>query len=430
MLTYPWTGRERWVKGMRHRTAWMAGCALACALLVPASQAEAARHARLDDGFGSHGTVVAAVGTGDAAATAVTLQPGGEIVVAGYASMGGDDDFAIARYRADGTPDSTFGTDGVVLTDVGGADRAAAVALQADGKIVAAGSSDNAVAVVRYRPDGSPDPSFGSHGLVRTSFGGPESAEAVAVQPDGKIVVVGWVTTRQQGDMAMARYLPNGDLDANFSRDGKLTVNLSSGDYLSAIALQRDGRIVAAGASGDGATQFAVVRLRRTGTLDKAFGAGTGVVVTPFPVPAAWANAVVLQPDGMLSVAGFAYDGTVFNVALARYTPTGELDAGFGTGGEVMATLGAGDATAQSMALQPDGRIVVAGGLADDFVVARFTTDGSLDPTFGSQGSVSTDLGGLDQAAGLVLQPDGRIVVSGFSGDDTRVSFALARYLA
>ena len=140
---------------------------------------------------------------------------------------------------------------------------------------MAVGSSDNDVALVRYQADGSPDPGFGSHGVVLTSFGGPESAEAVAVQPDGKIVVAGWVTTRQQGDMALARYLPNGNLDPNFSRDGKATVNLSPNDYLSAIGLQRDGRIVAAGASGDGATQFAVVRLRRTGTLDKAFGAGT-----------------------------------------------------------------------------------------------------------------------------------------------------------
>ncbi len=243
--------------------------------------------------------------------------------------------------------------------------------------------------MVRYQADGSPDPSFGSHGVVRTNFGGPESAEAVAVQPDGKIDVAGWVTTRQQGDMAMARYLPSGDLDPNFSRDGKITVNLSSDDYLSAIAVQRDGRIVAAGASGEGATQFAVVRLRRTGTFDKAFGAGTGIVVTPFPGPASWANAIVIQPDGMLSVAGFAYDGTRFRAALARYTPAGELDAGFGTGGEVTAKLGAGDATVQSIALQPDGRIVVAGGLADDFAVARFTTDGTLDPTFGSNGSVT-----------------------------------------
>lgn len=415
---------------MRHRAAWIAGCALACALLVPASQAEAAHPGRLDRTFGSHGTVVAALGTGDAAATAVALQPDGEIVVAGFASTGGEDDFAVARYRADGTPDPAFGSGGVVLTDVGGADRAEAIALQADGKIVAAGSADNDVAVVRYQADGSPDPSFGSHGVVRTSFGGPESAEALAVQPDGKIVVAGWVTTRQQGDMAVARYLPNGDLDPNFSRDGKLTVNLSSGDYLSAIALQGDGRIVAAGAAGNGATQFAVVRLRRTGTLDKAFGAGTGIVVTPFPGLASWANAVVLQPDGMLSVAGFAYDGTRFRAALARYTPAGELDAGFGTGGEVTAKLGAGDATAQSIALQPDGRIVVAGGLADDFAVARFTPAGSLDPTFGSNGSVRTDFGEVDQAAGLVLQPDGRIVVAGFSGDDSRLDFALARYLA
>ena len=151
--------------------------------------------------------------------------------------------------------------------------------------------------------------------------------------------------------------------------------------------------------------------------------------MTPFPAGLV-ANAVVVQPDGMLSVAGFAYDGTAFSMALARYTPTGALDAGFGSGGEVTATLGTGDATAQSMALQPDGRIVVAGGWGMTSPSPGSPPRGALDSTFDSKGWVSTDLGGLDQAAGLVLQPDGRIVVAGFSGDDIRVSFALARYLA
>jgi uncharacterized delta-60 repeat protein len=252
----------------------------------------------------------------------------------------------------------------------------------------------------------------------------------VAVQPDGRIVIAGWLTRRSQGDMAMARYLPTGDLDASFSQDGMYTLDLSSSDYLSAIALQPDGRIVAAGASGEAATQFAVIRLRPAGTLDKTFGVGTGVVVTPFPVPASWGNAVVIQPDGMICVAGFAYNGKRYRAALARHTASGAFDGGFGAGGEVMVKFGAGDATVQSMALQPDGKIVVAGGLADDFTVARFASDGSLDPSFGSNGSAHSDLGGMDQAQAIALQPDGRIVVAGFSGDETRLSLALARYLA
>jgi uncharacterized delta-60 repeat protein len=410
------------------RGVWIAAT-IACFVLLPGIPARATHPGKLDQSFGSGGRVVTPVGGGDAAASAIALQPDGKIVVAGYGSNGTDDDSAVARYLSDGTLDPSFGDGGIALTDLGGADRAEAVALQPDGDIVAAGFSDNSVAVVRYTTDGNPDATFGDHGVARTTLGGPESAEAVAIQQDGRILVAGWLTRQRQADMVMVRYTAHGVLDPTFSRAGVYTLNLSPNDFLSALAVQADGRIVAAGASGEAGTQFAVIRLRRSGILDKAFGAGTGIVVTPFPGTASWGNAMVLQPDGMICVAGFAYDGVHYRAALARYSPAGAPDPAFGAGGKVIAKLGPGDATVQSMALQPDGRIVVAGGLAEDFVVARFTSDGNLDPTFASRGSARTDLGSNDQSAAVALQPDGRVVLAGFSGDEDRIDLALARYL-
>jgi uncharacterized delta-60 repeat protein len=408
---------------------WIAATVVV-ALILPATPATAAHPGRLDRTFGSGGTIVMPVGAGDAAAEAMVLDGEGRIVVGGYASNGIDDDMVVARYLTDGTPDPSFGSGGVVQADLGGADRAEALAIQADGDIVAAGFTGNEVAVVRFSPDGGIDRRFGGRGLALADFGGPESAEGVAVQPNGKIVVAGWVTSRQQGDMAVARFRPNGDLDRNFNGDGMYVRNLSSHDSLSAVAVQADGRIVAAGASGETSTQFAVLRLRRTGVPDKRFGDGTGVTVTPFPAAVSWGNALAVQPDGRICVGGFAFDGRHYRAALARYLPSGALDPGFGDAGLVVGKLGAGDATIQSLALQADGPIVAAGGKADDVAVARLTSEGLFDASFGSRGSASTDLGGLDGGTAVALQPDGRILVAGFSEREDVLAFALARYLA
>jgi uncharacterized delta-60 repeat protein len=397
-------------------------------MLFSATSASAATAGRLDRSFGLHGTVVTPIGTGDAAASGVAVQSNGRIVVAGFASNGSDDDFAVTRYGTDGTLDPSFGAGGIALTDLGSADRAEAVALQPDGRIVAAGFSDNDIAVVRYRTDGTPDPTFGTGGVARIGFGGLASAESVAVQSDGKIVAAGWVITRRQSDLAVARTTPSGAPDATFSGDGKLTMDLGSSDYVSALAIQTDCKLVVAGASGEDGTQFALARILPTGIPDHTFGPGTGFVVSPFPVPASWGNAVALEPDGSICVGGFADDGTRSRIALARYSSSGELDVTFGGGGEVMTRLGAAGAGAQSILLLADGKLLVAGNRGDDFLLARYTSAGVLDPSFGRHGRVFTDLGALDQAEAAALQPDGRVVLAGFTGDDSRISFALARY--
>jgi uncharacterized delta-60 repeat protein len=222
----------------------------------------------LDTSFGSTGKVLTVFFDGSAA-SAVAIQSDGKIVVAGS---------ALVRYNADGTLDTTFGDQGKVTTFCCGA-----LAIQPDGKIVGAGVSGVSpgnvdFALVRYLPNGTLDTTFSGDGTVTTDFGNGrlDGAWAIVLQPDGKIVVVG--ASRVEGDsasedVALARYLPNGSLDATFSGDGKVLTDLGSGegDVATAVALQPDGKIVVAGFTHRG--DFALARYLSNGTLDTTFRA-------------------------------------------------------------------------------------------------------------------------------------------------------------
>ena len=233
----------------------------------------------LDGGFGAEGKVSLAAGR---AAFAVARQSDGKILAAGDS----DGKFALARLNADGTPDLSFDGDGRLVTDVGPfGGGAGAMALQPDGKIVAAGFSIPNFALVRYNPDGSLDPAFGAGGKVTTDFGGFDSAVAVAVQPDGKIVAAGLRRPFVGGaaDVALARYEPDGSLDATFGGGGKVTTALPEGsDGLAAdIAVQPDGKLVVVGMSqaAGAAADFLVARYDPAGDLDESFGV-RGIVIT------------------------------------------------------------------------------------------------------------------------------------------------------
>ena len=196
-------------------------------------------------------------------ALALVLQPDGKIVVAGRTNKpapNGNFDFALARYEAAGTLDLTFGTLGLVTTDFGGSvDRAFAMALQPDGKLVVVGDSDANFALARYNADGSLDAGFGAGGKAITSFGGIDQASAVILQPDGKIVVAGQTDTGISIDFALARYNSDGSLDGAFGSGGRITTNFTgtSDDLGAAVALQSDGKIVVGGTSND---NFALAR--------------------------------------------------------------------------------------------------------------------------------------------------------------------------
>ena len=244
----------------------------------------------------------------------------------------------------------------------------------------------------------------------------------MAVQPDGRIVVAG--ATANDGDFAVARYLADGTLDPSFGRGGLVTTDVDDGaDTAHAVLVQPDGAIVVAGTAqlGDGGINaFALVRYLPDGDRDASFGED-GVVVTTFgPFDEAWA--LVREPDGRLVAAGSSFTGEAFEFALARYAADGSLDATFGDGGKVTTTVG----SARTVARQSDGRYVVAGdGIVDGtpaFVIARYTTDGALDPGFGN-GGVAATAGG--RAVALAIQPDGNLLVAGTTITD---AFAVARY--
>ncbi|MEW6472313.1 MAG: delta-60 repeat domain-containing protein [Actinomycetota bacterium] len=374
---------------------------------------------------------------------------------------------------APGDPDRTFGRDGTLTTDFdGGTDQARAVVVQSDGKVVAAGAGSISTAkrvggegglggrggaqfaLARYGPDGSLDPTFGGDGKVTTDIAGDDAqALAVVLQPDGNIVAAGGAVVDGYGEFALARYLPDGALDPTFAGDGTLTTDLPGVDARAfALAVQPDGKLVAAGYSYEGgdSIQFALARYLPDGVLDPDFGRG-GIVITDFAGGTDQARALVVQPDGKLVAAGFALEKGSFQFALARYQPDGRLDTGFGGDGTVTTDFSGGDDQAFGIGLQPDGRLVAAGGALvgrkplsglpataltppdeaphGEFAVARYLPDGTLDTSFDGDGRQTTRFGGPASAAALLLEPAGEIVTVGFAAEGDRFQFALARYL-
>lgn len=343
-----------------------------------------------------------------------------------------------ALHAAPGDSDMTFNGDGIVTTDIAGLeDDGIALAVQEDGKILVAGGatigSDVDMAVLRYNADGSLDSEFDGDGIALTSFGLLDIALAMALQDDGRIVVSGG--TLDTGRTVLARYDPDGSLDASFDGDGKAITDVVGGvtDAGAAIALQTDGKIVVAGGSA-GAEGAFVVRYNVDGGLDNTFD-GDGIALTDLGTDDLDWTEVAIQPDGKILVAGEMHSGD-YDFAFGRFEPDGGLDASFNAGGATpgllfidFAEAGENDGAA-GMALLPDGKIQAVGytGNTDfDMALIRLNSDGSLDSTFGGDGKVSTDLGDLiDVGRGLARQADGKIVVVGASGDD----FALARYNA
>ena len=373
----------------------------------------------LDPTFGNGGRVIGDFFDPLNVALGMAIQADGKIVVVGEGANSNTWDFAVVRYNTDGSLDTSFGGTGIVLTPVGNShDLATSVAIQADGKIVVAGGTGSSLAVVRYNPNGTLDTSFNGTGKVITSAS--SGAGDLAIQSDGKIVVA--------GGNALIRYNTNGSLDTSFNGTG-IVITQSSG-IASSVAIQSDGKIVAAGGSQN---SFAVVRYNTDGLLDTSFN-GTGIVTTPVGNSGSGAEELAIQPDGKIVAAGYAV-GANLDFAFVRYNPNGSLDTTFGGTGKVVTPVGDSVDYANSLAIQADGKIVAAGyssnNSGSDFAVARLNPNGSLDTSFGGTGKVITQMtNGNDFASSVAIQPDGKIVVAG-SVDylSDFYAFALVRYL-
>jgi uncharacterized delta-60 repeat protein len=410
------------------------GFVLSIALARPAFAAAG----DLDSTFGTGGKVTTEFTSKNDVAFDVAVQSSdGKIVAAGRAGGSGNR-FALARYNTDGTLDTTFSGDGKVTTDfTSGSDAAIGVAIQpSDGKIVAAGyaaSGGSRFALARYNTDGTLDTTFSGDGEVTTDFtSGDDFAWTMAIQADGKIVAAGGAGGKGER-FALARYNTDGTLDTTFSGDGKVTTDFTSGyEYIDAIAIQpSDGKIVAVGSANyyGSHPKFALARYNTDGTLDTTFS-GDGKVTTAFGSAQSWGFATAIQStDGKIVAGGQA--GSRF--ALARYNTNGALDTSFGGDGMVTTNFTPGVDDLDDIAIQGDGRIVAAGsanyfGPDSKFALARYNSNGTLDTSFGGDGKVTTNFtSGNDRATGVLLQPaDGNIVVAGGAGG----AFGLVRYLA
>jgi len=395
----------------------------------------------LDNTFSSDGTITTDIAGHNDEGYEVVIQQDGKIVVAGYSYNGSNYDFAVVRYKTDGTLDNTFSSDGIVTTDIGGDDDIAYSVTQQDGKIVLAGyshndySESNDFAVVRYNTDGTLD------GIVTTDIAaynddiGDDIGYSVAVQ-DGKIVVAGYSYYSYKTHFTVVRYNTNGTLDNTFSSDGIVTTDIGSYNLNEAhsIAIQRDGKIVVAGAVGssfgpnDG---YVVVRYNANGTLDNTFSSDGMIIIDIFS-SGVDEPSIAIQQDGKIVASFYSSTGSNEDFEVVRYNANGTLDNSFSSDGMVTTNVGSTFDEAHSISIQQDGKIVVAGQAVNDFnfgpnfAVVRYNANGTLDNTFNSDGIVTTDfeVGGAVNGQSVTIQQDGKIVIAGYV-DGLNDDFAL-----
>ncbi len=361
------------------------------------------------------------------------------------------------RMMAAGDLDSTFGASGRMISQAVGF-PVADIAVQSNGAIIAVGSLNGNFAVARVNANGSVDKSFGGNnsintGIARADFGGDRGdfAKTVAIQADGKIVVGGhmdddsFTTLADVGGFVIARFNRDGSLDRSFDGDGKLVIDTPGVDrsFVSALAIQPDGKIVAAGTAGTRgrfappgpSDDFVVARLNTNGSLDRTFGdvirsgligtTRTGLTTIGLGSDADNATAIAIAPDRKIFVGGTTTrtNRDIPHVGIGRLTANGDQDQSFGDGGEAIQAV-RGINVLSDIAVTPDGKVTAVGnGDEGNFAMVRFNSNGKIDTTLNGIGIVITDLGGNDRAYSVRINSDGILVAGSSNGQ-----FALARY--
>jgi uncharacterized delta-60 repeat protein len=404
--------------------------------------------ASIDPGNERSAKVSTTIGSGDEYAAGSALQPDGKLVSVGLFHNGTNNDFAVIRTHADGALDTAFNSTGKVTTAIGsGNDVAQAVAFQSDGKIVVVGSSHNGsnldFALVRYNSDGTLDDAFdgnggNGNGKVTTAIGsGDDVARSVALQSDGKIVVAGTSHNGSNLDFAIVRYLSDGTLDTSFNSTGKTTKDFrGADDYAYSVHVLADGKIVVAGYNSTWLNYYdmTVARYNSDGTLDTTgFGSPNGYATAIF---SSYSGALssVIQPDGKIVLAGYSSSGSDNEFAIARFNSNGSMDTDFDTDGKQVLSFGNYSDYGRSVVIQSDGKLVVTGYSYDSagiarIALARFNTNGSLDTSgFGTDGKVITAFSTAASALSSAIQTDGRILAVGWVMTGTNYDFGLVRY--
>jgi uncharacterized delta-60 repeat protein len=396
----------------------------------------------LDPTFGSGGQVVSSFTNYYDTANSVTVQSDGKIVIAGITRTSGSKGYTkdlVARYNANGTLDTSFGSGGYTATDYL-IDRQVALQPQASGpsKILVVGITSAAngtwyVALERLNANGTLDTTFGSRGEVKTAVGSSNGVTGVLVDGSGRILVAA-VTT-------LLRYTTNGALDTTFGNNGQVATGvIQTGSH--SLALQSDGKIVFAsgqvsgGATGSG---FALTRITANGAIDTTFGTGGTVTTLPFATNDESFGGVTLQSDGKIVVAGSVIpDGGVYpETCVLRYNADGSLDGTFASGGIAYLVNPAGlfPPRTGGVAIQSNGEIVVGTALSDSsdtqqyFGALRVSASGALDPGYGDGGWATVSFGTTTSVQAMALQPDGRVILAGYIASSGITDVALCRFL-
>jgi len=407
---------------------------------------------QLDPSFNSLSKIHTPIGTKVDSASAVALDQGGGIVLAGSSFNGSDFDFALGLYTSDGNLNPGFGEGGKVTTNLLGDDIGRAVAIDRNGgNIVVAGSSNEDFSVVRYTAVGALDGSFGNGGIAKTDIGGRDAATAVSILSNGKILVAGIsFEDNNTSYFTLVRYNSNGSLDESFGtggivkRMGTYTINSQTANAAakwntpSTLIVKDDGSIILTG-TGFGATTFYAVMMQfnSDGTLNTGFGDGGNVLTDLNPSLETFVRAAALQSDGKIIIGGKSM-GYPF---VYRFDSNGALDPSFDSDGKLLvyysATQVLGDVA--SIALQQDGKIILAGSAKNannkfSFAAVRLNgSDGTLDATFSSDGKDITPIGGGTQddiCNGAAISMDGKIVMAGTYSGGGKKDFAVFRYNA
>lgn len=395
-----------------------------------------------DAGFGDNGKVVTdplLPGVVNVERQKITVISGDKIYqVFSYSVIdGAPSDFGIMRYTQDGEPDLSFGTNGVVITDMGANDFATSMVVLPDGSFILSGYSlsgiNGSFALAKYDQNGMLAAGFGTGGKVLTPIGTEARAYAIQVRSDGKIIVAGFSRAGSFNQVTIAQYETNGSLDLSFGTNGVVTTTIGTGDSVAyGLALQADGKIVIAGFALDAGANyiFALARYTATGVLDLSFDTD-GIQTTSIGGVDDAANTIIIQPDGRIIAGGQSWQTSHYDFAMVRYNTDGSVDSGFGTSGVALTDLASGtDDFGTALLLQPDNKILFTGytndglGEPSDFAVVRYTTAGAPDLSFGAglNGRTIIDFGADEFSYTIALQGP-YILLGGYKG----ASLALAR---
>lgn len=386
----------------------------------------------LDPSFGDRGVARIDFGGLSFGAADLFVRADGRIVVGGTGSVGRDMSFALVRFQPDGTLDPTFGVAGISLDATTQGPEQGGVELfrmtQArDGAIVAVGCTGQNPpcdwVIARYSADGVLDETFGEHGVVvldRDDTG----PTGVAVTADGSVIVAGSISAvGYEGDYFLVRLTASGTLDPNFGSGGSRRIDVGE-DAGEALLLEPDGKILLGGCTGEA---FTLLRLLPDGSFDPTFGSG-GVSITSHPGLHGTVRDLLPGPNGDYIAAGTVIG---HRGAIARFESDGRLDPSFGTGGAAALDERSSAVHIMRAAADVQGGIVAAGQLVIDavnvFGLTRVDAAGFLDPAFGDGGVSATPIGFISQAHAVAIAPDGGILAAGLALDGTTF-FTLARF--